>query len=65
MNCRYYKRSGRTTWERARMDKMVTLLEAAKLSDRLEGIPGALAGNHRRFNFTLPATQNVVSLIIE
>ena len=65
MDCSHYNSSDRTTHERARMDKIVTLLEAARLSDSLESQPGDLANHHRRFNFTLPATQNVVSLVIE
>jgi hypothetical protein len=55
----------RTTHERAGLDKIVTLLEAARLSDRLKDAPHGLPMDERRFNFTLPATQNVISLIIE
>jgi hypothetical protein len=55
----------RTTPDCAGLDKIVTLLEAARLSDRLEGAPSGLPIEQRRFNFTLPATQNVVSLIVE
>jgi hypothetical protein len=55
----------RTTHERASLDKIVTLLEAARLSDRLEGASDGLPMDQRRFNFMLPATQNVISLIIE
>jgi hypothetical protein len=55
----------RTTHERAGLDKIVTLLEAARLSDRLTDAPGGLQMDERRFNFMLPATQNVISLIIE
>lgn len=65
MDCSHYKRADRTSHDRARMDKVVTLLEAARLSDRLEGSSGRLSVEHRQFTFTLPATQNVVSLVIE
>jgi hypothetical protein len=65
MDCSHYNSSDRTTHEFARLDKMVSLLEAARLSDRLEGLSGGLPVDHQRFNFTLPATQNVVSLVIE
>ena len=65
MDCSHYNKSDRTTHERARLDKIVTLLEAARLSDSLESQPGGHAVHHRRFNFTLPATQSVVSLVIE
>jgi hypothetical protein len=65
MDCSHYKNADRTSHDRARMDKVVTLLEAARLSDRLEGTSGSLPVEHRRFTFTLAATQNVVSLVIE
>ena len=65
MDCSRCTISERTTHERARLDKMVTLLEAAKLSDRIEGMSGGLPSDDHRFTFTLPAIQNVVSLIIE
>ena len=65
MDCRHYKSADRTSRDRARMDKVVTLLEAARLSDRLEATSGSLPVEHRRFTFTLPATHNVVSLVIE
>jgi len=65
MDCSHYKIADRTNHDRARLDKVVTLLEAARLSDRLESAPGNIPVEHRRFTFTLPATQNVVSLIIE
>lgn len=65
MDCSHRNVADRTTHERARFDKIVTLLEAARLSDRLEGAPEGSAPNQRRFNFMLPATQNVVSLVIE
>jgi hypothetical protein len=65
MDCSHYNIADRTSHDRARVDKIVTLLEAAGLSDRLESAPGRLPAEHRRFTFTLPATQNVVSLIIE
>ena len=65
MDCSHYNIADRTSHERARLDKMVTLLEAARLSDRLESASGGLATAHRPFTFTLPATQNVISLIIE
>jgi hypothetical protein len=55
----------RTTHERAGLDKIVTLLEAARLSDRLTDAPDGFPMDERRFTFTLPATQNVISLIIE
>ena len=65
MDCSHSNIADRTTHERAGLDKIVTLLEAASLSDRLEGAPNGLPFDHRRFTFMLPATQNVVSLIIE
>ena len=65
MDCSHRNVADRTTHERAGLDKLVTLLEAARLSDRLEGAPVGFALDQHRFNFTLPATQNVVSLIIE
>ena len=65
MDCSHSNIADRTTHERAGVDKIVTLLEAARLSDRLEGAPNGLPFDHRRFTFMLPATQNVVSLIIE
>jgi hypothetical protein len=65
MDCSHFNIADRTTHDRARLDKIVTLLEAAGLSDQLQGEPGGLPAEHRRFNFTLPATQNFVSLIIE
>jgi len=65
MDCSHCNIADRTTHERAGLDKIVTLLEAAKLSDRLESAQDGLPMDHRRFNFMLPATQNVISLIIE
>jgi hypothetical protein len=65
MDCSHCNIADRTTHDRARLDKIVTLLEAAGLSGQLEGKSGGLPAEHRRFTFTLPATQNVVSLIIE
>jgi hypothetical protein len=65
MDCSHSNIADRTTHERAGLDKIVTLLEAARLSDGLEGAPNGLPFDHRRFTFMLPATQNVVSLIIE
>jgi hypothetical protein len=65
MDCSHYKSADRTSHDRARLDKVVTLLEAARLSDRLEGASDGLSTGQRRFTITLPATQNVVSLIIE
>lgn len=65
MDCSHCNIAERTTLERAGLDKIVTLLEAARLSDRLEGAFDGLQMDNRRFNFTLPATQNVISLVIE
>jgi hypothetical protein len=65
MDCSHSNIADRTTHECAGLDKIVSLLEAARLSDRLEGAPAGLPIDQRRFNFTLPATQNVISLIIE
>jgi hypothetical protein len=65
MDCSHCNIADRTTHERAGLDKIVTLLEAARLSDRLEGVSDGLPMDPRRFNFMLPATQNVISLIIE
>jgi hypothetical protein len=65
MDCSHYSTADRTSHDRARLDKIVTLLEAARLSDRLESSPSGLPGDPRRFDFTLPATQNFVSLVIE
>jgi hypothetical protein len=65
MDCSHSNIADRTTHERACLDKIVTLLEAARLSDRLEGAPDRFPFDQHRFTFTLPATQNVVSLIIE
>jgi hypothetical protein len=65
MDCSHYKSADRTSHDRARLDKVVTLLEAARLSDRLETVSDGFPIDQRRFTFTLPATQNVVSLIIE
>jgi hypothetical protein len=65
MDCSHYKSADRTSHDRARLDKVVTLLEAAGLSDRLEGVSDVLSAGSRRFTITLPAIQNVVSLIIE
>jgi hypothetical protein len=65
MDCSHYKSADITTHDRARLDKVVTLLEAARLSDRLESATDAFSAKQRRFTMTLPATQNVVSLIIE
>jgi len=65
MDCSHCNIADRTTHERAGLDKIVTLLEAARLSDRLEGALDGSPTDQRRFNFMLPATQNVISLIIE
>jgi hypothetical protein len=65
MDCSHYKSADRTSHDRARLDKVVTLLEAAGLSDRLESASDSLSAAQRRFTITLPAIQNVVSLIIE
>ena len=65
MDCSHYKSADRTSHDRARLDKVVTLLEAARLSDRLESVSDILPIDQRRFTFTLPATQNVISLVIE
>jgi hypothetical protein len=65
MDCTHYKIADRTCHDRARLDKVVTLLEAARLSDRLQSYSDGLPAEQRRFTFTLPAVQNVVSLIIE
>jgi hypothetical protein len=65
MDCSHFKSADRTNHDQARLDKIVTLLEAARLSDRIESASGGLLTEHRRFTFTLPATQNVVSLVIE
>jgi hypothetical protein len=65
MDCSHCNIADRTTHERAGLDKIVTLLEAARLSDRLEGAQDGSPTDHRRFSFMLPATQNVISLIIE
>jgi hypothetical protein len=65
MDCSHYKSADRTSQDRARLDKVVTLLEAARLSDRLESVADGLPIDQRRFTFTLPATQNVISLIVE
>jgi hypothetical protein len=65
MDCSHYKSADRTYQDRARLDKVVTLLEAARLSDRLESVADGLPIDQRRFTFTLPATQNVISLIVE
>jgi hypothetical protein len=65
MDCSHFKIADRTSHEQARLDKTVTLLEAARLSDRFENASEGLPAEHRRFTFTLPATQNVVSLVIE
>ena len=65
MDCSHYKSADRTSQDRARLDKVVTLLEAARLSDRLESVANGLPIDQRRFTFTLPATQNVISLIVE
>jgi hypothetical protein len=65
MDCSHYKSADRSSHDRARLEKVVTLLEAARLSDRLESVADGLPIEERRFTFTLPATQNVVSLIIE
>ena len=65
MDCSHFKSADRTSHDQARLDKIVTLLEAARLSDRIESASGGLSTEHRRFTFTLPATQNVVSLIVE
>jgi G3E family GTPase len=64
MDCSHYKNADRTSHDRARLDKVVTLLEAARFSDRLESLSDSPI-DQRRFTITLPATQNVVSLIIE
>jgi hypothetical protein len=65
MDCSHYKSADRTSHDRARLDKIVTLLEAARLSDQLESATEGFPIDQRRFTFTLPATQNVISLIIE
>ena len=65
MDCSHCNIADRTTHERAGLDKIVTLLEAARLSDRLEGAQDGSPTDRRRFSFMLPATQNVISLIIE
>jgi|GEM_PF-6762279 hypothetical protein len=65
MDCSHYSTADRTTHDQARVDKIVTLLEAARLSDRLENSQRGVPAAERRFNFTLPATQNFVSLVIE
>ena len=65
MDCSHCNIADRTTHERAGLDKIVTLLEAARLSDRLTDAQDGLPMDERRFTFTLPATQNVISLIIE
>ena len=65
MDCSHCKSADRTSHDRARLDKVVTLLEAAGLSDRLESVSDGLSAGQRRFTITLPAIQNVVSLIIE
>ena len=65
MDCSHYKCADRTSHDRARLDKVVTLLEAARLSDRIESPSEGLSAEQRRFTFTLPALQNVVSLIVE
>jgi hypothetical protein len=65
MDCSHCNIAERTTHDRARLDKIVTLLEAAGLSDRLESESRGLPAEHRRITFSLPATQNFVSLILE
>jgi hypothetical protein len=65
MDCSHYKSADITTHDQARLDKVVTLLEAARLSDRFESASDAFSAEQRRFTMTLPATQNIVSLIIE
>ncbi|MFY9983300.1 MAG: hypothetical protein WAK31_01020 [Chthoniobacterales bacterium] len=65
MDCSHFNIADQTSHDQGRLDKIVTLLEAAGLSDRLESLSGGLPAEHRRFTFTLPATQNVVSLIVE
>ncbi|HEX4201309.1 MAG TPA: hypothetical protein VHY59_07300 [Chthoniobacterales bacterium] len=65
MDCSHYKIADRTSHDRARLDKVVTLLEAAKLLARFESASDGLPAEQRRFTFTLPAVQNFVSLIIE
>ena len=65
MDCSHCNIADRTTHERAGLDKIVTLLEAARLSDRLEGAHDGFPMDQHRFSFMLPATQNVISLIIE
>ena len=65
MDCSHYKIADRTSHDRARLDKVLTLLEAARLSDRLESAADGHPAYQRRFTFTLPAVQNVVSLIVE
>jgi hypothetical protein len=57
MDCSHYKIADRTSHDRARLDKVVTLLEAARLSDRLEGASDRRPVAHRRFTYTLPAVQ--------
>jgi len=65
MDCSHYKIADRTSHDRAGLDKVVTLLEAARLSNRLESASDGLPADQRQFTFTLPAVQSVVSLIIE
>jgi hypothetical protein len=50
--------------ECSKLTRTLSLLEAAELSAHLEN-SGGLPLEHRRFTFTLPATQNIVSLVIE
>ncbi|MBV8097964.1 MAG: hypothetical protein JOZ31_02290 [Verrucomicrobia bacterium] len=65
MDCSHCKIADRTSHDRARLEKVMTLLEAARLSDQLESASDGLPAEQHRFTFTLPAVQNVVSLIIE
>jgi hypothetical protein len=48
----------------SKLSRTLSLLEAAELSAHLENA-GSVPAEHRRFTFTLPATQNIVSLVIE
>jgi hypothetical protein len=48
----------------SKLSRTLSLLEAAELSAHLEN-SGGLPLEHRRFTFTLPASQNIVSLVVE
>ena len=65
MNRNSYEYGNRANSDCSGSDRTVSFLEAAELSDRFEGHSGSLASEHRRFTFMLPATQSIVSLIIE